>query len=546
MKRFSAILFLLILTPHSLDASAQGRRRPPRSSGDTRPGPSFHHAGPKLAETELYELYEYHHDNPREECFNSPNSTWATLSLVFKVDANYLIIADDVYKRRVENEILPILKQRCNAVNTIAIHNFIKGVRLIGRDTKEYSYDEPTNDYEWYLNNIRIELNSQGRFTYFKQLGGWNSLADLRKVRREEQETAARKRDAETAREREADRVAKMEYSSDGKLKLTDLTHKNLFQQIYDGDFIGMLSQNSTYDYLPYLMYSGHISVYSKICRSSLSPSKVAIDIYSDRHLRTEYGLFTKTEYYERYLATTVYMEPKYEAAYRLSVPNSLKKIYDSFKEKPIDMGMPAYFIMASSRALPLALDSRQLISNNGCGSPSVITFTDNLTKFVTGQWSAETADGYKYTGWEGQDTVRFYPKVPATFSPKFPVPKTDGSSKIFSVRIYLNESRLDCCEYKNQNPGLKFIEILPFAVGHDQEALGIERWNYSSLPQEIQTAIKEYKYYVAMCQYLEGDRAIEKLYWNANGPLPSAAVQDFVKDIIGKPRSQCPVNPER
>jgi hypothetical protein len=219
-------------------------------------------------------------------------------------------------------------------------------------------------------------------------------------------------------------------------------------------------------------------------------------------------------------------MEPRYEATYRASILTSLGKMYDAWKRDPGDVNILEYYIIISPRLITLALDSHQLISQNGCGGSSITRFIANLHTFVTGQWSPKTADGYQYAEEEAHSaTKRFYARVPATFSPSFPIP-----SKKKELQLIFNEG--------DQRDGLMWVVINRFGYGYDQ----VRRLQQlTSTPQYLWDAKKEDRYFVASCTYKRGNTGSTVNYWNANGPLPSAQVQDFLKDIIREPRHECP-----
>ncbi len=314
------------------------------------------------------------------------------------------------------------------------------------------------------------------------------------------------------------------------KLKLNGIVNQELFKLIYNEEFIQLSRPSSGYDYLPYLMFSGLIAGHSDLCRSSLSPSAVQVDIYNTRYVGTDYSPFLQTDYYEKYISKTVYMEPKYEAAYRLSVLNSLKKIYESWKQEPGDLNILEYYVYISTQAIELALDSRKLISNNGCGSQVVLRFIDNLHNFVTGNWSTKTKDGYKYAEEEtGVAVKRYYANVPASFSPEFQIP---GNEK--ELQFIKNQGR--------QMQGLKWVVIRQFMPWH------LYTNGIKSPPQFVSDAAKnnldadiEKKYYVCECTYNVGIGQVTVNYWNAKGQLPPDSVQDFLKNIIREPRNKCP-----
>jgi hypothetical protein len=208
VKRVGLIVSIVLLSTCSLDVFAQ-RRAPAQVPGDTRPRPTVHQAGPKLAETELYELYEYFIWNPKAGCFNSPNSNQdAAVSLVFKVDANY-VITDSVFKQRFEKEMLPVIRSRCGPVSRVNVFTYIKGVK-IDRDFNEHSYDDPSfKGNEMPLAVIWVKIDGQGGITYENLSSAKKGLADVRKERRQNENAEARLN--ESARAQEAERQREKE-----------------------------------------------------------------------------------------------------------------------------------------------------------------------------------------------------------------------------------------------------------------------------------------------------------------------------------------------
>ncbi len=519
MKKISFVLFFLLFMTCSLDVLAQ------RRGGTTR----IHDAGPKLIETDTYELYE----NFRYDGIFCDSKTGISVCLVLKVGPDYVITDNDDYRRRFEKEILPIIKQRCSSVTRVSVLNYVKGV-ILDRNDKEHSYDDRP-DYERPLAVISMHLEPQGGIRYEPMSLLPVSLASLRQRHALEDKGKAQAKAAEEAAEAAKQKLANAEYSSDGKLNIADIDtgHKKLFLQIYNEEFIELSrTDEDQNDYLPYVMYSGLIQGYSDLCSSSLSASKVSVDIYDRRYKGTDYGPFVRTEYWERYLAKTVYMEPKYEAAYRSSVPTFLKKMNDFWNRERRDGSILHYYAYKTPQFIQLAKDSRQLISNNGCKNASTLKFIDNLHKFITGSWDTRTATGgYKYTEQEDHRTIkRFYTKVPATFSPEFPPPSTTKE-----MHLSLNDG--------DRSPGLKWVTISPFRL----HALAGEELIKPTPPEYVMNAVNEKKYFIVECYYFARDQKIggyaaSIFYWNANGPLPSAAIQNYVKSVIQEPRKSCPV----
>lgn len=520
MSKLNAILVFITLTVFSLNAHAQ-RRGAPAGSAET----SFHSAGARLLETDGYELYEY---RPSVGMWCDPRYG-ASVSLVLKVDQNYVITHDDAYKRRFEKEILPAIRRRCNSTSRVTVYHYIKGVRIDVRDRRLYGYNDRNSGWvDSPLANTLVTIDQQGGLQY-RKMGRWNSLADVRNEWEGREKMIAQEKEREATEQELERKIANTDYSSDGKLKITGIKteHKKLFLKIYNSEFAELLRLDAD-EHLPYLMFSGLIQGYNDLCRESLSPSAVNVDIYSERYVGSEYSPLTQTKYYEIYLAKTVYVEPKYEAAYRSSVPTLATKIWEQYRRVRPDANILQYFTYKTSSGLELAMDSRKLISNNGCKNPSVLKFIDNLHSFVTGNWNTKTADGYKYIEEDaGHAIKRFYTKVPPTFSPKFPTP--DPSRKK-EIQLILNDGKA--------SPGLKWALDAPLGFG----TYLIGEIEKLSPPKYVLDAKNEEKYHVVSCAYsLGGGVGATKHYWNANGPLPSAPVQEFLKSLIGVQRTECP-----
>ncbi len=161
MKNTNIVFIFLSLLIWSVDTSAQRR------------------AGAKLMETDTYELYE--------DRSGLCDKNLARVSMVFKVSENYIITNDDAYLRRIEKEVLPLIRQRCNSAMFINISNYIKGVKLNIYTLEEYSDQPSTRDDP--INRFNIELNPQGGLSYRgNTTPKFTSLADLRKKRESQRE----------------------------------------------------------------------------------------------------------------------------------------------------------------------------------------------------------------------------------------------------------------------------------------------------------------------------------------------------------------------
>lgn len=176
-----------------------------------------------------------------------------------------------------------------------------------------------------------------------------------------------------------------------------------------------------------------------------------------------------------------------------------------------------------------------KLLPRESCGKPGRVRFMDNLTRYVTSDYSKErppSANGtYPYTekieGVSGT-IERFYENVPPTFSPDFPVPEDDEH-----IWIWVDKD--------SGRQGLRSISIKKFGLTH----LTADRsYRPIMLPAYVRQALLENKYSIAQCEYLVGLGGAKTLvYWNANGPLPPESVRVFAKKKISEPRTACPAN---
>lgn len=493
-------------------------------------GKRFHNAGEKLLETDLYELY-----------FNGASGcdyTSAQVVLIFKVTTNY-IVTDSTFRQIFEKEILPAVERKCDSLRSIKVLQYVKGVR-IGNNNKIYSYEQslPSEVRETYLNSTEITINKKNpaSYQYEREYLDVASLTDYRK------------RFAEVINTTTTINSTKNSYlsnfTSDGKLNLTGISKDNkiFFHLIYDGEF-AELSVPDEDEYMPYGMFSGFISQYGDICRSSLSPSAIEVPFYDTRQLGTTYSPFGRTEYYETYLAKIVYMEPKYEAMYRTTPLIALQRMYEYSRQTSgkFDLNVLVSITESSLKLIPLALDSQQLISENKCGSPAMIRFINNLHNFVSGNWDAKTKNGYLFTEREYSSKIkRNHPKVPPTFSPDFLIP----SGKIIEVTLNSPYAPQEYGTYLSKSQGLRMIVVEK--LGRSESLVNeLNKKLVFPTPQYVWDALREQKYYVARCNYLlkseEKTEQKDFYFWVAQGPLPSTQVQSFLKDIIREPRTSCP-----
>ena len=524
---------------------------------EKKPQERIHYAGAKLFETELYELYTSERETLTGKWCDDGEPK---VSLVSKAGADH-VITDKALRQLFEEKILPTIKQQCALwpQGIITVYFFAKGVR-IGSDNKEYAYDQtlPGDGWERPFNWMEVPISSDGQGTnsppdtrlsyrklapsqfdsvgqvtngFYRRYLDVASLADFRKKFR--QESVQSPAPGNTS-------------SSELNLNGIGEGYKKLFRQIYDEDFLE-LSDLDEEEYAPYVMFSGLITNYSDMCRSSLSPSAKQVDVYRERYMYTDYSFFSKTEYYERYLSKTVYMEPEYELAYRTSPLTALKKLFDSTTRASdkLDANVLMSATLSMVKFIPLADNTRRFISNNKCGSPTTKKFMDNLHKFVAGDWDMRTKDGYRYLEAEDDYQIkRAYPKVPPTFSPKFPVLNTNKE-----LMIFLNLPSARKTGIWTHTNGLGLVTISKIGSGidlsHSSFVKDLRRKLASPVPEYVWDALREQKYYVATCVYPSSGKTFN--YWNASGPLPSAPIQAFFKDLIREPIDTCPtVAPEK
>ncbi len=263
------------------------------------------------------------------------------------------------------------------------------------------------------------------------------------------------------------------------------------------------------------------------------------------------------TKYYvkEKVIIT---MEPQYRDAFKLASDKNFKmgvidKLVSALtdpdlktnrRRNPIESGMaqakPGVDAMREHLEKTEKAKSAlsKMLPQDFCGKPGTVRFMDNITRYVTSDYSKERPpsvnDTYSYTekigGGSGQNAEieRFYENVPPTFSPGFPVPEEDEH-----IWIWVNKD--------SGRQGLRSVSIKTFDLTH----LTADR-SYTSimLPIYVRQALQEKKYSVAQCEYLVGPAAAKNLsYWNANGPLPPESVRVFAKKKVSEPRTSCPVN---
>ncbi|MDF0667698.1 MAG: hypothetical protein P0119_16725 [Nitrospira sp.] len=535
----------------------------------------------KLLETDLYELYARNYE--KGWCFEGSH---AWLRQVFKVGEDFVLVNDDTYTERFEREILPLVKARCNQLKTILVFNYIKGVRIDYPSLKESTEVQEIpggnrrvpdlQDKDGSLSQTEVRIDYYGHHKYF--MYGYESLLDLRTPRPEPESQAqaiakyeevqdrwkkradeayARKRATEEAAEQ---KLAAMNRTGDGQLNLSgiDNEHKRLFLMIYDGNFLDLLEREDIQD-LPLMMYRGMIMRNDKLCHDFLSRNAVTVEETWERldHIDTNFLAGIVTEHYvkEKLIIT---MEPQYRNAFKFASNKNFKDNYldklisaltdpdqkINHRRNPIESGWAKSkpFRDAMNELVRKIEKSKsalsQLLPRESCGKPGTVRFMDNMTRYVTNDYSKErppSANGtYPYIekigGVSGRNAEieRFYENVPPTFSPDFPVPEEDEH-----IWIWINKNA--------ERQALRSVSIKKFGLTH----LTADR-SYTSimLPSYVRQALQEKKYSIAHCEYLVSSAAAKNLlYWNANGPLPPESVQTFAKKTIFAPRTSCPVN---
>jgi hypothetical protein len=231
----------------------------------------IHNAGTKLLETELYVVYRsapsYSKNGTPIDNFCRMNfgrglkNNDVRISIVFKVDADYVVTDDEGYRRRFEEKILPLISKECENIKHVFIQNYVYGVR-IDHAGQEYRYEQqfPEGYYEDPLNTIHVYIESDevDRYEGYQtdDMGSrtYASLASLRKTRDKEAAAsitreAERKRQAEIERQqkiagkREADRARAAEVlrylrkGSPEKYNFSGYEFRDALQNIYDGNF---------------------------------------------------------------------------------------------------------------------------------------------------------------------------------------------------------------------------------------------------------------------------------------------------------------------
>ena len=523
--------------------------------------------GEKLLETDLYELYGRSYSGS-SWCFQGYE---AAVKQIFKVGAEFVIKDDATYAERFEREILPILKARCRSLTRVDIDHYIKGVR-IDQWMKEYGEtDYSFSGKELALSHMNVTINPKGILTY--TMYREESLAALRakrealpqeiakgevirnKWRKRAEESAAQQRAAEEAAEQ---KLAATNATADGQLRLSGIEneYKRLFLMIYDSDLVALSERKDIQD-LPLLLYRSVIRRNDELCRASIKDAVPVVEKYKVYdHQEIEPFTGRVTEYY-RWETRTTYMTPRYEGPFRSADGKSLlavaKKVLPvitdpDLKRSTRHLGPFEAGIAQGMATFEVGLKEKERIEKaktalsvmlppESCGRPGPVQFMDNLTRYITHDYSDEYAKSingtYPYTekigGESGESALieRFYKKIPPTFSPEFLVPAEDEE-----IVLWLNKD--------NERAGLKFAKIaklnlMDLTPDHTNTKI--------KLPSDVQQAIEERKYFVVQCSYLIGRGSQTLYYWNAKGPLPSDSVQAFAKRNIFESRTSCPIN---
>jgi hypothetical protein len=190
----------------------------------------IHKSGTKLLETQSYAVYKkrpYYSNFRRsigEFCgpyYADRSKNEVRISIVHKVNADYVITDDKEYRRRFEAEIFPIVGEQCKNIQVVFIDNYIYNVR-INYDGEEYTYgqqvprgfdEHPLNMIYVYTepNGFRYEvlaLNNSSSRTY-------SSLASLRSIRDKEVIAVRKQEELERRRIAEIESKGGIEPTSD-------------------------------------------------------------------------------------------------------------------------------------------------------------------------------------------------------------------------------------------------------------------------------------------------------------------------------------------
>ncbi len=547
-------------------ANREGPRRgplkPPAQTTDPIRG-----TGEKLLETDLYELYGKS-SYSGNWCFQDYE---AGVKQIYKVDADFVIKDDEIYAQRFEQEILPVLKARCKSLKRVHIDHYIKGVR-IDQWMKEYREDESMSEPEQPVSMMNVMINPEGMLTY--TMYRHESLAALRAMRealpqqmakdeefrnrwkKRAEESTAQRRAAEEAAEQ---KLAEATVTADGQLSLSgiDNEHKRLFLMIYEGRHVELSKRNEIQD-LPIILYRNAMSRYDKLCHKSFS-DRIRVEETVEVFDHQEWNPLTRTmTTVTKKITDTSYMERRYEQAFRstfgknivAALKHSQKDVNERVTRRPglwNDILNKGAIMLEESQKererIEKANASLQvLLSPEACGKPGIVRFMDNLNRHVTHDYSSDAYEpakpvngSYPYTEKIGGESghgafiERAYEGVPPTFSPDFPVP-SDGEE----IFIWVNKD--------SGRKALRSVRISALAL---RDLTPDRTYTRIKLPDDVQQALEENKYFVVQCSYLHGPGEDLRYYWNANGSLPSESVRTFAKSNISEARMSCPISPE-
>jgi hypothetical protein len=214
-------------------------------------------------------------------------------------------------------------------------------------------------------------------------------------ARKAELEAAQRQQAAAQAEKTAADeKFAAMRATADGKLKVSALSlkHKKLYIDVHEEAYF-RLDTAVPPDLRPYIMYSGLIQGYADLCPQSLSKDKVTVEVEASQYVGSDYAPMMRTDYYKKYIAVRVMMEPRFAETYRASQAKFLKAYLETWRLTSPDGELLSGYLILSGIGIELAKDSRAMIAENGCGSPAIVRFMDNLTTYVNGTWVAAQTD---------------------------------------------------------------------------------------------------------------------------------------------------------
>ena len=177
------------------------------------PARPSHHAGEKLAETDLYKLFAKEGESWCER--DQKGKGYASVSLVFKVDADYEVEIGPEYKSRFEAEIFPVIEAHCHPLQVISIENYIYGFRISDDDYLDYPYNVALPGFqEVPLSKVTAHFNFFNDTDTLEYDGietSAKSIAGLHKRHAENEASAAKDRQEQEMRARELKEAEKAE-----------------------------------------------------------------------------------------------------------------------------------------------------------------------------------------------------------------------------------------------------------------------------------------------------------------------------------------------